>query len=150
MARKHNHKGRNRNGNRFLSLEHWMMETEAWRSLSPATRCVYIEIAARYNGSNNGQIPLSVREAAALCNIARDTAMRALTELQHKGLIREIKAGSFNLKVRHATEWALTAHPLNGELPTKDFVRWSRSANRASNPNPYGRVVQNTPSPGIL
>ena len=57
---------------RFVALRHWMLKSPAWRSLSPVERSLYVELAARYNGQNNGRIHYSVRDAAgALGNIVQ-------------------------------------------------------------------------------
>ncbi len=116
--------GRSIGSSRFLKLEHWILRTDAWRSLSPQSRAVYIEIAQRFNGSNNGEISLSVREAARLVNIAKDTATKAFHELEAKGFIRRNVCGSFNWKLKHATTWILTEHPFGDQLATKEFTRW--------------------------
>jgi DNA-binding transcriptional MocR family regulator len=86
---------------------HRMMDCGAWKSLSTPARAVYLQIARRYNGSNNGSIGYSVRRAADECNINKDTASRALNELAEKGFIERTKAGSFTNK-RVAAEWRLT------------------------------------------
>src|ERR1700720_315725 len=72
---------------RHVRLYHWLLRTEAWQSLTPNARSTYIEIASRYTGSNNGRIPFSVREAAALLHIGRHAAVRALVKLQDRGFI---------------------------------------------------------------
>jgi hypothetical protein len=134
-GRGHDQKGRSRRGERFLKLDHWFLHTAAWRSLSPAPRAVYVELAQRYNGLNNGEISMSVREVAELVHIAKDTATKAFHELEEKGFIRRAVCGSFNWKLRHATTWILTAHPL-GETPaTKEFARWSPQQELESGPN---------------
>jgi hypothetical protein len=112
-------------------LEHWIFKTEAWRSLKCQARAVYIEIAQRYNGSNNGEISLSVREAARFVLIAKDTASSAFHELESKGFIRRHICGSFNWKLKHATTWILTEHPFNEQPATKDFARWSPEKSEA-------------------
>ena len=117
--------GRSIGETRFLKLEHWIFKTEAWRSLSAQARAVYIEIAQRFNGSNNGEISLSVREAARFVHIAKDTATKVFHELEEKGFIRRNVCGSFNWKLKHATTWILTEHPFNDQPATKDFARWS-------------------------
>jgi hypothetical protein len=48
---------------RYVSLRYWMLQSPAWQSLPGGARALYIEMAQRYNGSNNGRIPYSVREA---------------------------------------------------------------------------------------
>lgn len=110
---------------RFLKLENWILKTPAWRSLPPASRALYVEIAQRYNGSNNGEISMSVREAAELIHVAKDTATKSFHELEAKGFIRRNVCGSFNWKLKHATTWILTEHPFRHEVANKDFARWS-------------------------
>lgn len=117
--------GRNVGATRFLKLEHWLLKTPAWRSLVPASRALYVEIAQRYNGSNNGEMSLSVREAAHLIHVAKDTANKAFHELEAKGFIRRNVCGSFDWKRRHATTWILTEHSFLDDEATKEFARWA-------------------------
>lgn len=72
----------------FLNLEPWLLGTAAWRSPSPASRATYVALAQRFNGSSNAEISLSVREAARLLHIAKDTATGCFPELEAKGFIR--------------------------------------------------------------
>ena len=97
----------------------------AWRSLPPASRALYVEIAQRYNGSNNGEISMSVREAARLIHVAKDTATKSVHELEAKGFIKRNVCGSFDWKLRHATTWVQTEHPFGDQDATKDFARWA-------------------------
>ena len=62
MAGKHKDKGP-----RHVRLCHYMMDSQAWKSLGAIARAIYPHIAKRYAGvgSNNGRIGYSVREAAA-------------------------------------------------------------------------------------
>ncbi len=95
---------------RYLRLFHWMMASPAWNSLSPIARAVYIQLAARYMGSNNGRIPFSVREDVADLQVSKSTVHRSLLELVDRGFIVPLKRGAFSLKLKHATEWRLTEH----------------------------------------
>jgi hypothetical protein len=112
---------------RHVRLYHWFLRCEAWRSLSPNARALYVEIAARYNGSNNGRISFSVREAAKLLHISKSVAARTLVELQDRGFIVITKRSAFSVKTKTATEWRLTefSSDLDGVFATKDFMRWS-------------------------
>lgn len=124
MPRRHNSKGRSNSDARHVRLYHWLMNSEAWNSLTPQARSVYIELERRHNGSNNGEIRLSVREAAQKCRISKDTAARALRELQEKGFLHVGTPGAFSCKLKRSTEWILTQHKLCGDPPTQDFMRW--------------------------
>jgi len=134
MARGQNRKGRSRNGPSFIQVPHYLLRSAAWLALKPQARAVYIELAARFNGSNNGQIALSVRDAAQSCNIAKDTAARAFQELIEKGFIAIVTGGSFGYKLRHATEYRLTDRAYGDKLATKDFMSW-RPENSKPGPN---------------
>lgn len=117
--------GRSVGSPKFTMLYKWFLDTPAWRSLPPTSRAVYLEIAQRFYGSNNGEISLSVREVARLVHIAKDTATKAFHELEDKGFIRRNVCGSFNWKLKHATTWILTEHTFNDQPATKDFARWT-------------------------
>jgi hypothetical protein len=113
---------------RHVRLYHYMLQSMAWSSLSANARAIYIEIAARYMGSNNGRIPYSVREAGTCLRISPASASRALAQLKHAGFIVPTVKGAFSLKKRHATEWRLTEFVSDvpghsyGEA-TKDFMK---------------------------
>jgi len=150
MSRGINKKGRSKSGPRFVQLFHYVMDTPAWRSLSPNERCVLLEIARRYDGSNNGRLGLGVREAADLCNINKDTASRAFHALHERGLIECAQAGHFDFKQRHAAEWRLTwcRCDRTGASPSKAFVTWSPPAAQSApksktRSETRGQVVRN-------
>jgi hypothetical protein len=125
MPRRHNHKGRSTT-ERFVSLPHWMLCSPAWRSLSPVARSVFVELAAIYNGSNNGRIALSARDAAERARCSKNTAARAFAELIQKGFTDLCSRGHFDRKTPHAAEYRLTLHPCNrtGERASKRFMNW--------------------------
>lgn len=127
MTRKPNGTGRSKGEARHVRLYHWLMATAAWRSLDPVARAAYVDLAALYNGTNNGKIARSVRDAAAALNVGPVTAMRAHRRLEAVGLIVRETRGAFSRKVRHAAEWRLTEFnsDVTGELASKDFARWT-------------------------
>ncbi|MEX0319028.1 MAG: hypothetical protein AB3N21_13805 [Ruegeria sp.] len=76
--------------------EHWtklvrnMMETPAWRALSPVAQALYPWLRLEWHGpdnNNNGRIGLSVRQAAERLGVTRNTAANGFRELQAKGFI---------------------------------------------------------------
>lgn len=108
-------------------LGDWMMNSAAWRDLTPQDRAVFIEIARLYNGKNNGFIGLGVRDAAERANVNKDTAAKCFGRLVEHGFIERAQPGGFNTNARRATEWRLTHERCDRthELPTKAFMRWS-------------------------
>jgi hypothetical protein len=114
---------------RYIQLREYMLASPAWQSLDCISRCLYIELARRYRGpnSNNGKIPLSVREAASALGCGKSTAGRCFDQLRDYGFIKIGKLSGFNMKGRVSTEWLLTEFPddtLTGALPSKDFMKW--------------------------
>lgn len=103
-----------------------MMQTEAWRSLTPAERAVYVEVRALFDGRNNGSLTLSNRDAADRCNINKDTAGRAFGRLTQLGFLEVVEKGWFNRKTPHATTWRLTdlRCDLTGAVPSKAYQGW--------------------------
>jgi len=119
---------------RHVRLYLWVMDTAAWQDLRPVARCAYIVLASKYAGpgSNNGQIPCSLDQLKAALHVGKTTAQAALVELQEHGFIRLAKAGSFNMKYQHASEWLLTEFKDDRPgaklaVPTKEFARWQKS-----------------------
>jgi hypothetical protein len=107
------------------------MSSTAWQSPPSPSRALYVELAKRYNGSNNGKIGYSVRQAAEDLNITPGTASRHFRILTKRGFIEPMKKGAFSLKERHATEWRMTEFicDVTGKPPTKDFMSWQPDQN---------------------
>ena len=118
-----NRKGRSKY-NKFVMLRYDMMDSLAYRSLSPAARCVWQEIRRRYNGFNNGDIPLSCREAGEFVGIGKDTACRAFYELMGRGFVKIGQDNAFNVKTRFSRRWILTDYPREGRPPSNEWRKW--------------------------
>lgn len=127
MSKKQDKRGRSKGSlYDFVALERYLLRSAAWSSLSCLARSAYIEVAFRYTGSNNGSILLSCEMLAEALGMSKDSARRSLKELVEKGFIVCLSKGGFICKVRHASEWRLTAFKcdVTGELPSKEFMRW--------------------------
>ena len=124
LARARDKRRRTGHGAGFVMLPRFMLKSPAWLSLTAPARAIYVEMECRYYGTNNGDISLSVREASRLCRINKDTAAKAIQELGDKGFIRCRRKGAFHCKVRHASQWELTAQPFDDAKATKEFIHW--------------------------
>lgn len=119
-------KGRGRSSGRFTMLRHRLLNSAAYRSLSPNARSLLIELAMIENGQNNGELYLSVRDAAARMGVA-DTkaASRAFEELKELGFIAVTKDAHFAVKTgegSRARAWRLTWQAVAGKQgPTNEF-----------------------------
>jgi len=106
-----------------------MLASPAWLASSLAARCALVELTRLYNGRNNGQLALSARGLAERLGTSKDTAARALNELESRGFIETVKAGSFRPRLRRATEYRLTTHRCDVTLqpPSRAFMKWRPS-----------------------
>ncbi len=115
---------------RFVQLFHWMLNSDAWKDLDTVARAIYVELTFRYNGSNNGRIGYSARQAAQNLKISKDTAARGLRSLEAHGFVVVEKRGAFHCKIRHASEYRLTVYESNiavnyaSRMATKEFMSW--------------------------
>jgi hypothetical protein len=148
MPKRHDHKGRSTT-ERFVSLPHYMLRSPAWRFLSPVARCIFLELAAIYNGSNNGHLALSTRDAAERVRCSKDTAAKALADLIAKSFIECCSRGHFDRKRPHASEYRLTLYTCDrtGGRASKAFMSW-----RDAQPKSVGGTVEGTvgPIPGTV
>lgn len=117
--------GRNKTS-RFARFDHSLMESPAYRALTPNARALLIELTRMDNGSNNGALWLSVRDAAALMGVANTkTASAALNELQEMGFISMTKDAHFKVKTAETARarcWRLTYEAVRGKQgPTNDY-----------------------------
>ena len=119
-------KGRGKS-ERYVKLRLWLLDAPAWKSLPANARALYIELARRYNGSNNGRISYSVREAEQALRVSLSTASHLLRILQDRRFIVCTKRGAFSLKTtKDASEWQLTEYDCDHPVAhaSKDFMRW--------------------------
>ncbi|MDE4619614.1 hypothetical protein [Sinorhizobium meliloti] len=132
MTRKRQ-KNRIANGDRFFQMHVWFLQSEAWRATNVYERSLYFELKQRYNGTNNGEIPLSHREAQAALNCSDKPIKAAFRGLIEKGFIRAAQIGTFHWKQGggpggRSTRWILTEYPvdvpLRSSIAEKSFMRW--------------------------
>lgn len=136
MTKRANKTGRSEKAAPHARLYYWFTDCPAWASLTAGARATYLLLLRRYKGSNNGKIPLSVREVAAELRAGKSTAAGYLDELQERGFIEVMTRGAFANKNAKATEWKLNEYPcdVTGELPSKAFMRWMPGRNLTVRP----------------
>ncbi|OQP84215.1 hypothetical protein BTR14_20590 [Rhizobium rhizosphaerae] len=136
MSRKHNATGRSTGDGHFIQMHEWFFKSHAWQAASVYEQALYLAIKRRYNGRNNGDIPMSHREAEQLLNCSNRPIAKAFAGLEEKGFIKPVTKGSFDWKVAkqgknhgRSTRWELTELP--PDLPqrvlgggTKEFMSW--------------------------
>lgn len=115
---------------RYVQLEHYILNSDAWWELSGSAVKLFVELNKRYNGANNGSISLSTREAADILGSHKDTARKYLHELEELGFVEVSKRGVFRVKNRTATEYILCNKPYNDKRASKNFMHWSPEKNK--------------------
>ncbi len=127
-------KGRSHSGPPFVQLPHWLLDSPAYRALTPSDRSVYTAVRRLYNGSNNGRIGLGARRAAEMAGISKNTSCKCFAALVEKGFLECATPGGFSTNSRHQTEWRLTDQrcDVTGHLPSKAFVKWRRDQDDGS------------------
>jgi DNA-binding HxlR family transcriptional regulator len=131
MANRQNKKGRSKGGERHIRVPFYLMNCPAWRSLRPVERAVYVEALAFYRGDNNGYIALGVRILSERLNISKDTASRALRQLEDHGFIETTYIGTFRRHEHRASEYRFTHLQCNRDhrRASHEFMQWQKSTN---------------------
>jgi DNA-binding transcriptional MocR family regulator len=125
------YKAKKKGAGRFVQLHQWFMATEAWATLKPGPRALYIELKRRFNGANNGEIYLSHRDAAKTLNVSRNTATGYFSELEERGFIRMTQAPHLGPSgIGLASRWAIEEEPTSDGKPArKSFAAWRQKQN---------------------
>jgi hypothetical protein len=116
-------------GRRFIQLYHNVKNSRAYHDLSVYGRSALVELLARYTGINNGMIGLGCRELADELGCARDTAAKALIELDNAGLARPLTHGVWRGK--KATPPSPQTKIID-DPRIRSLARWGEAATRKS------------------
>ena len=121
---------------RFVQLYEWVQKTEAWATMPSGPRALYIELKRRYNGSNNGLIYLSHRDAGKVCSAHRNTVGGWFRVLEERGFIVMTRGPHLGPSgVGIASTWALTEYPTkDGRRATNAFKEWKSPAQKPCKP----------------
>lgn len=116
LRRKADAKGRSPENGRHVRFHLWMMDTGAFRDLSPHEVRLLLEVYSLYSGKNNGWVFLSRRNAARRCKMSKDTASKCFQSLiKHGFLIPTLAARRLLRSGFNPSTAALYASP--AELP---------------------------------
>ena len=97
--------------NRFARLPHSLLQSAAYRSLSPNARSLLMELISMENGKNNGKLWLSEADAARRMGVScPKVAHKAFAELMAAGFIAITKDRHWHIKTGtgRARSWRLT------------------------------------------
>jgi hypothetical protein len=102
------------------------LDLPAWRTLSPHAKCLLTELLARYRPKEPNQFEISDRVASRLIGCARNTARKALEELEDRGWIAVLHVGRITgPRTARASVYALTCYAISASEPAlKTYLGW--------------------------
>jgi hypothetical protein len=123
VPKSHNATGRSLHKERYLDVPHYLLKSAHYKRLSPTARAAWIDIAALYNGRNNGSLAVGARWLADRLGVGKTCAAAAIRDLITHGFLEIAKASSFSAK-RRATEYRLTHLKCDatGKLASRTFM----------------------------
>ncbi|SFD44865.1 hypothetical protein SAMN04488523_1015 [Sulfitobacter brevis] len=125
------YKGHKKGAGRHVQLPEWVQASEAWATLKPGPRALYVELKRRFNGGNNGRIILSHRDAGKALGVHRNTVGPWFDTLEERGFIRMTQAPHLGPSgVGQTAHWALEELPTdNLKSAPKGFMTWRQKQN---------------------
>jgi hypothetical protein len=106
-------------GEQQLHLEHTLLNSAAYISLSNAGKCVLIELMRRFNGGNNGNISFGGADGHHI-GFSTDMTERALTDVEAARFI--VQTAPAIPRVGVPRKWRLTMYKADGKQATMDFL----------------------------
>lgn len=99
-----NTKGRRDAGN-FMRVPCAVLDSPNFRALSMKAKALILDIGARYNGFNNGDLAAPWSWMKERGWRSKDTLQRALAELQRLGMIEQTRQGGLHGPSLYAFTW---------------------------------------------
>ncbi|MBV1866172.1 MAG: hypothetical protein KUG74_17285 [Rhodobacteraceae bacterium] len=132
--RTNRYKGKKGGAGSFVQLSEWLQASEAWATMKPGPRALYIELKRHYKGGNNGNLFLSHRDAARALNVGRDTVGGYFSELKKRGFIVLTRGHCLGPSgIGQSATYALTEETLEGVSASKEFMKWKMQKPRWKN-----------------
>lgn len=93
----------------FLMLRHYLLDSEEFGALSPIATKLFLEMARKYRGNNNGDISIAWSDCSKRGWVSKGTLQRARDELIDKGFAVVARHG----RTRLSYLYALTFLPID-------------------------------------
>jgi hypothetical protein len=94
----------------FIMLPHAVYDSPVFAALKPIDLAILLVLLRKYNGHNNGNIALGIREAARRCHSGKTTVSQSLVRLRNAGIISVTYRGHLVPEIGRpdaATRWTL-------------------------------------------
>ena len=122
MASKKPGKGFRRDGH-FIRIHDEIMESAAYRDLSPVARALLFELCRLFKGHNNGDIFLSEEDAQIVVGKARNTIRKAFKDLESHGFLILTEQARYTQGRAYAYE--ITFYANKGHIPCDRWRDWN-------------------------
>lgn len=115
-----------RNNERFLNIPQKLVESHAYRALDWTSRCLFIDLRAKYNGYNNGNINASLASLREQGWVSSATLSKCLRQLESVGLIQKtrktvgVENGSKMCNLYRFTDLPVNEHPKQGIAASRE------------------------------
>ena len=106
----------------YVPFYYEIMDSTAYKSLSPKSRCLLMELQRREFPNKNGFVGMSEKRAADILDCAENTASKAFEELINRGFIIRNFDGDYTRGL--ASEWIITYLQYQGREPTHDWKHY--------------------------
>lgn len=127
----------------FTKLERRMLLHPSFMALSCTAKALYPHLKMHAYGGKNGKICMTVDHAATVLGVSRNTANKALHELQAKGFVVLTSLGKLGVAgKRSSPTYAVTEFPIPPEIvPRLHYQHW-----KPGNDFPVQRHGTNNPN----
>jgi len=124
----------------FVGITVTVLDSPAWKAMSPSARIVYLAIKRSYNhkSNNNGRLYLAGRKGAEATGFNEKTIWKCIRELIHYGFAVVTQGAALGVNGHgrptylRLTEMGTRADP----SPTRDFLKWDGVLFDHSNSSP--------------
>jgi hypothetical protein len=138
-------KRKRRSDGSFVMLPTRVMNSSAWRAMTPGPKVLWIELRKylRNDRLNNGALYMSCRKAADAIGVTTTTIVHWYAEIEHYGFVRKTGEGFLGAEGRGiAARYRFTDLAYGSHGPTLDFEKWD-GVRFTYTPRRPGRKKQN-------
>lgn len=100
-----------KNLGRFAGVPHSVLTTATYKNLNPLSKALLLEIAAQYNGSNNGYLSLTRNDLKARGFNSPGSNQKAIEALIDAGFITKTIQGGISSGSKHCSLYGINWQP---------------------------------------
>jgi hypothetical protein len=110
----------------FIAMDRHQHKSAAFAALSAVAQALLVHLTYNYNTKMMNSVYLSARDGAKKLNMSKNTAARALLELEHYGFIVKLTGAYLGVSgVGKSAHYRLTARRYGNLGATRDYDKWT-------------------------